>query len=198
MSRGILAIMQDGPTQTVDEYVAIENFSNLKHEYYDGQIRAMGGGTPEHARLGAAIVRHLGNQLEGKPCTVYSSDLRVRITATGLITYPDVSVGCGKMQMDALDPLAQVNPTVLIEVTSKSTEKYDRTAKYEHYKLIPKLREYVIISHRERMIEVFRRADDGTWSLAERGGDGDQISLTSIGCTIDIAAVYRNPHATSS
>ncbi len=100
--------------------------------------------------------------------------------------------------MDVEDPLAQLNPTILVEVTSRSTENYDRTTQYEHYKLIPKLREYVIVSHRERRIDVFRRADDGTWSLAVSGGDGEQVSLTSIGCMIDVDAVYRDPRRTAS
>jgi Uma2 family endonuclease len=198
MRRGILAVMNDGPIQTVEDYVRVEDESSLKHEFYDGQIRAMGGGTPRHARLGASLMIHLGIQLAGRRCTLYSSDLRVRVVATGLITYPDLSVACEEPKMDAEDHLAQLNPTVLVEVTSKSTEKYDRTTKYEHYKLIPKLREYVIVSHREQSIEVYRRADDGAWARAERGGDGDVVTLTSIGCTIDVSAVYRLPGSLSS
>lgn len=198
MSGGILAVMHDGPIQTVEDYVRVEEESVAKHEFHDGQIRAMSGGTREHARLGAVIIHHVSSQLAGKPCTVYSSDLRVRILATGLITYPDLSVACEDTQMDTEDPLSQLNPTLIVEVTSKSTENYDRTTKYEHYKLVPKLREYVIVSHREHRIEVFRRAGDDTWSLAERGGDGERVALTSIGCTIDVDLVYRDPRRTAS
>lgn len=195
MSRGTLAVMDDRPIQTVEEYVQLEGFSNHKHEFYDGQIWAMGGGTPEHARLPMALAFQLSSQLAGKPCTVYSSDLRVRVSATGLITYPDLSVFCQQPTPDFEDDLAQLNPTVLIEVTSRSSERYDRGAKFNHYKLIGTLREYVVVSHREHVLEVHRRASDGTWSLAERGVDGERVTLTSIGCVIDVAAVYARPGA---
>jgi len=190
--------MHDGPIQTVQDYVRVEDESILKHELHDGQIRAMSGGTREHSRLAAVLIQALSNQLEDRPCTVYTSDLRVRVVASGLITYPDLSIACEDTQLDTEDPLAQLNPTVLVEVTSTSTETYDRTTKYEHYKLIPTLREYVIVSHREHRIEVFRRAADGTWSRAESCGDGERVTLTSIGCTIDVSAVYRRPGSQAS
>ena len=172
MSRGILAVMdlEDGPIQTVADYVRVEEESNLKHEFYDGQIRAMTGGSLEHARLAMALALQLGPQLEGKPCIIYSADLRVRIQATGVITYPDVSIYCEPPIPDLEDKLAHINPTLLVEVTSKSSEKYDRGKKYEHYKRISSLREYVIVSQTQRLIEVYRRSADGTWSLAEQGG----------------------------
>ncbi len=195
MRRGILAVMDSGPTYTVEDYVRVEEGSSLKHEFYDGQIRAMSGGTAEHARLPMSLAFQLSAQLANKPCVVYSSDLRVRIGSTGLITYPDLSVYCESPTADSEDKLAQLNPTVLFEVTSTSSENYDRGGKFEHYKLIPTLREYVIVSHREHAIEVHRRADDGTWSLADRGGDGENVTLASIGCVIDVSAVYRHPAA---
>lgn len=200
MSRGILGAMEleDGPIQTVADYVRVEEESSCKHEFYDGQIRAMTGGSLEHARLAAALMFQLGKQLEGRPCVIYTADLRVRIQASGVITYPDFSVYCEPPIPDLEDKLAHVNPTVLVEVTSKSSERYDRGKKYEHYKRIPSLREYVIVSQTQRLIEVYRRSADGTWSLAEQGGDGDRVSLVSIDCTIDVSAVYRNPHTPSS
>ena len=145
MSRGILAVMDDLPTHTVQEYVIIEEHSVFKHEYDDGQVRAMSGGTAEHARLAAEVIFQLKTQLVGRACSVFTSDLRVRVSATGLITYPDVSVFCGELTADSEDKLAQRNPIVLVEVASKSTEKYDRVRKFEHYKRIPALREYVCL-----------------------------------------------------
>jgi Uma2 family endonuclease len=192
MKGGILAVM-DRPHHTIEDYVKLEEFSNLKHEYLDGQIYAMGGGTLEHARLAMAIGRQLGNQLEGRRCAIYSSDARVRVQQTGLDTYPDITIACSPPEVDTEDPLAQVNPTVLVEVTSKSSEKYDRGAKFEHYKRIPSLREYVVVSHREPAIDVFRRGEDGTWSLAERGGAGAQVTVASLGCTLDVDPIYRDP-----
>ena len=198
VSRGIIEIMDRHPTHTVSDYVAIEATSGLKHEYVDGQILAMGGGTLEHARLASAIIFLLQDQLGDRPCVVFTSDARVRIVATGLITYPDVSVACGPSILDVEDRLAQTNPSVLVEVTSPTTEAYDRGAKFEHYKLIPSLREYVVVSHRERAIEVFRRGDDQTWSLAARGGAGGRVALTSIGCELEVDRIYRDPRASSS
>lgn len=197
MSRGIVAVMER-PFHTIEEYVELEAYSNWKHEYHDGQIWAMGGGTPEHARMAAALSRQLSNQLDGRRCAVFSSDARVRVVATGLDTYPDLAVTCGTMETDLEDKLAQVSPTVLVEITSPSSENYDRGAKYEHYKLIPSLCEYIVVSHREHAIDVFRRGADGTWGLAERGGPGEQVRVTSLGCVLDVSEIYRNPLAVTS
>jgi Uma2 family endonuclease len=181
------------PRCTIDEYVRIEEYANLKHEYFDGQVWAMAGGTPEHARwafrIGAAIIE----QLRGKPCAVYSSDARIRVTATGLDTYPDVSVVCGGEQRDTGDPLALTNPIVLVEVTSEGTEAYDRGEKFEQYKRIDALKEYVLVSHRDPSIEVFRRNPDGRWTLAETARSGGRASLASIGCEILVDDVFLDP-----
>jgi Uma2 family endonuclease len=199
VSRGRLAVMDDGATHdeaatyTVEDYVRVESESTIKHEFYDGVIRAMTGGTSEHARIPIEVAFQLKLQLQGKPCGVYSADLRVRIGR--MITYPDLSVYCENPAPDSEDELAQLNPRVLFEITSKSSERYDRGKKYQRYQRIPTLREYVIVSHREHAIDVFRRAEDGIWSLAERGVDGQSVSLTSIGCVIDVSAVYRRQTA---
>ena len=189
--------MENRPNYTIEEYVRLEKYSNLKHEFYDGQIWAMGGGSLEHSRLAAAIIASLTNQLQGRPFVVYTSDARVRVVATGLDTYPDVTVRCGPAEMDAEDPLAQVNPTVLIEVTSPTSEKYDRGSKFAHYKLIPSLREYVLVSQNERTVDVWRRGDDDSW-VAERFGSGQRARLTSIACALDVDEIYLDPSAVTS
>ncbi len=182
------------PRYTIEEYVRLEEYANLKHEYLDGQIWAMAGGTPEHARIAFAVGAALIAQLRGRPCAVYSSDARVRVTASGLDTYPDVTVVGGGEQRDAGDPLALTNPVVLVEVTSDSSEAYDRGEKLEHYERIATLREVAIVSHRERCVEVVRRADDGTWQHAEGARDG-QVTLSSIGCVLELDEIYRDPFA---
>jgi Uma2 family endonuclease len=184
------------PRYTIDEYVRIEEYANLKHEYLDGQVWAMAGGTPEHARMAAAFSASLIAQLRGRPCAVYSSDARVRVLTTGLDTYPDVTVVCGGEQRDLGDRLALTNPIVLVEVTSDSSEAYDRGEKLEHYKQIPSLRALVVVSHREPCIEVIRRADDGTWMKPEQARGGAQLPLSSIKCVIDVDDVYRDPFST--
>jgi len=127
------------------EYLAVERGSERKHEYIDGVVHAMSGGSPEHARLAMAIGATLTAQLSGKRCAVYSSDLRVRVQATGLATYPDVTVVCGTLEVDPADAHTATNPTVIIEVSSPSTESYDRETKYVHYRRIESLRAYVLV-----------------------------------------------------
>lgn len=144
---------------TYAEYMAAEDVALEKHEFLDGQVFAMSGGTPEHAALAAACSHALSNALAGRPCRVFSSDLRVRIRATGLTTYPDVSVVCGTLETDAEDPHAINDPLLLVEVLSDSTEAHDRGEKAAHYRRIPALREYVLISQRQRRVEVYRRND---------------------------------------
>ncbi len=175
---------------TWEQYLALERDSPIKHEFLDGEIFAMAGGTPEHAALGAAVLRELGVQLVGKPCRPYSSDLCVRAQATGLATYPDASVICGEPERDPMARTVVLNPTVLVEVTGDSTESYDRGEKLDHYRQIPSLAEYVLLSHRERLIEVFRRGADGTWARFEARG-GERARLESIGCELDVDRVYE-------
>jgi Uma2 family endonuclease len=177
------------------EYVAFERSSNAKHEYLDGTIYAMAGGTREHALVSANVIAALGLALRGRRCAVHSSDLRVRVVATGLETYPDASVVCGHAELDADDPHAVLNPTLLVEVTSPSTEAYDRGDKVEQYKQIPTLREIVLVSHRERLVEVLRRQDDGSWSRHE-ARPGGTARLTAIDCELAVDELYRDPLGT--
>ncbi|GAC1353325.1 MAG: Uma2 family endonuclease [Polyangiales bacterium] len=173
------------------EYLAIDAKSELKHEYIRGMVYAMGGGSPEHARLAMAVGRELGTQLSGKPCAVYSSDLRVRVLETGLATYPDVTVVCGALETDPEDSHSATNPTVIVEVLSPSTEKHDRGAKYAHYRRISSLRAYVLVSQDEPLISVFTRNADESWTLRDvRAGFA---RIDAIACVLDVAAVYASP-----
>jgi Uma2 family endonuclease len=190
---GIIESMQDGWQFTVREYVRLEAASELvKHEFDDGQIRAMSGGTTEHARLAIALAIQVGMQLQGRPCAIYSADSRVRIA--NLITYPDLSIGCHAISMDIEDKYAQLNPCVLVEITSKSSERYDRGKKWDRYKQIPSLRDYVIVSHREHAIDVFSRADgEAAWGDAVTYRSGQIARLPSLAVGIDVDALYRDP-----
>jgi Uma2 family endonuclease len=166
----------------------------VRHEYLDGAIYAMAGGSPEHAAVAVNVSTLLNVGLRGRPCRVHSSDLRVRISDTGLETYPDVTVVCGRAEVDPEDPNAIHNPIVLVEVTSPSTEDYDRGEKVEHYKRIASLREIVIVSHRERLVEVLRREDGGAWSRHE-ARVGETVRLVSLGCELPVDEVYLDPLA---
>jgi Uma2 family endonuclease len=151
------------------DYLALEEASNTKHEFLNGEIYGMAGGTPEHAALSVAVSASLLAQLRGGPCRVYSSDLRVRVLATGLATYPDVTVVCGELERDPESPTTVVNPRVVVEVLSDGTEAYDRGQKLDHYRSVASLAAVVLVSHRAPAIEVWERAEDGAWRRREFG-----------------------------
>jgi Uma2 family endonuclease len=174
---------------TLDEYLSFEASSNVKHEYLDGKIYAMAGGSPEHAALAAAVIGLLFAQLRSGQCRALDADLRVRVPATGLLTYPDVTVVCGPREVDAKDPLAVNNPTLIVEVLSPSTEEYDRGEKFEHYQRLPSLRQYVLVSAAsERTIEVRTRTESG-WSRSLMR-DGEAAKLESIAATLDVRELF--------
>jgi Uma2 family endonuclease len=178
---------------TFAEYVRLEGESRVKHEYLQGQVWAMAGGTPEHAAVQVNVSTLLNTQLRGKPCRVYGSDLRVRVTETGLGTYPDVTVVCGRLELDPEDPEKHtvVNPRALVEVLSPSTEAYDRGEKLAHYKRIASLAEIVLVSQDERRLEVWRR-DGERWTLDVAHGEA-VVRLRSIDCDLPLDEVYRDP-----
>jgi len=154
-----------------------------------GEIYAMAGGSPEHAELSVAIASSLRAQLEDEPCRVFSSDLRVRVRATGLVTYPDVTVVCGPLERDEKSRETLLNPTVVVEVLSGGTERYDRGEKFGHYKQIPTLEEYVLVSQKEALVEVWRREGD-SWTRREAKAGG-RLALESIDCELVVDELYR-------
>jgi Uma2 family endonuclease len=178
---------------TYAEYVARAAASDVKLEYIQGTIVAMSGGTLAHARLCAAVTIALGRALEGKPCVVLSSDARVRIRAADRATYPDVSVACGELEQDPDDPLSLINPVVLVEVTSPSSERNDRTEKFSDCRRLPSLAEYVVVHQARRCIEVYRR--EGRRWVMDEYGPGEEAVLESLGIRLDVDAVYFDPLA---
>lgn len=180
------------PRLSYASYLEAEARSEVRHEYLDGRVWAMAGGTPEHGALAMAVARDLGAALIDRPCRVFSSDVRLRVRATGLATYPDLSVVCEALETDPEDPDAIVNPVLLIEVLSDSTEAYDRGEKSAHYRRIPSLREYVLLSQHESHVEVYRRNEEQRWELYEHWA-GDSVALASVGCELSVDALYRDP-----
>jgi len=172
---------------TFAEYVELERTSEIKHQLVDGELFDMSGGTPEHAALILSVGSSLKNQLRGRPCRPFSSELRVR--AGDLTTYPDCSVVCGPLERHPQDSSTILNPTLLVEVLSDSTEAFDRGRKFEQYRRIPSLREYVLVRQDEPHIEVYTREAQG-WVLRE-AGRGEKIGLASIGCELDVDSVYE-------
>jgi Uma2 family endonuclease len=175
------------------QYLAAEERSESKHEYLRGEVFAMAGGTPEHGRLAMAIGRELARAIGDRPCAIYSSDVRVRIRATDRATYPDVSVVCGRIETSPDDPNAIINPLLIVEVLSDTTEASDRGDKFAHYRRLPSLREYVLVGQQAPRIEVYRR-EGAEWILSE-GGPGERVRLTSLDATLAVDDVYRNPAA---
>ncbi|WP_244923828.1 Uma2 family endonuclease [Enhygromyxa salina] len=172
------------------DYAELERQGLGKHEYLRGEVVAMTDGTLEHARLASQLAYLLGRELAGGSCRVFSSDLRVRIEATDLDTYPDLSVVCGDPQTAAADDHALLNPTLVIEVLSKSTEGYDRGQKASHYRRIPALKGYLLVSQQTRQLELQTRRDDGSWTLLE-AGPGEQLCIEALGVTLDVDEVYQ-------
>ncbi len=186
-------MVQPAPTRmTYAQYLEAEAAGEVKHEWLRGEVFAMAGGTPTHARLAAAIIVALSRALADRPCEVFTSDLRVRVEATDLSTYPDVTVVCGELQASALDSNAVTNPTLIVEVLSASTEGYDRGEKFAHYRRLPSLREYVLVSSSEPRLEAYSRNDAGEWVLHE-AGPGESLRLRSIeGAQLETDVIYRN------
>lgn len=181
--------MVRGNSYSYDEYLVLERDSLIKHEYVAGEIYAMAGGTAAHARLAAAVIALLRPQLR-RGCSVYTSDLRVRIVETDLSTYPDVSVICGPPEHLAGDMETVVNPIVVVEVTSRSTEHYDRGVKLAHYQLLPSLQEILFVSHRGRWLTVFQRDGDGWTGTDVRAGD--TVDLRSLSARLVVNDIYRD------
>jgi Uma2 family endonuclease len=182
---------------TYAEYLAAEAVAEVRHEYFGGDVWAMAGGTIEHGGLAVAVAREIGQALRGRPCRAFSSDVRVRIPETDLATYPDLSVVCGRLETAPDDADAITNPILLVEVLSDSTEAYDRGAKWAHYRRIASLRDYVLVSQAEPLIEVYRRTEGGRFELFEARA-GETIELASIGAQLDVNAVYANPLGTAT
>lgn len=170
------------------EYVTLEDSSSSKHEYFDGEIYAMAGGTPDHARLAANLIVALRAVLPPS-CAVFTSDLRVRVVATGLSTYPDATVVCGKTERAVDDRYAVTNPILVAEVTSPSTEEYDRGEKMRHFRELSSVREILLVGHREPHVVVHRRGQDGAW-LETTHLAGEEIRLDGIGGAIAVDAIF--------
>jgi Uma2 family endonuclease len=177
---------------TPEEYLAIDRASELRNEYYAGEMFAMVGGSPRHSRIKTNILVELGIRLKGHECAPYDSDLRLRVAATGLYTYPDASVICGPLEFDDERRDTVLNPTVLVEVLSESTEAYDRGKKFNHYRRIESLREYLLVSQEEPKIEHYLRLDDGSWKLTEAAGLEATLRLPSLEIDLPLREVYDN------
>jgi Uma2 family endonuclease len=176
---------------TLQQYFTLEETSDCKHEYYRGAIYAMTGASARHNLIVANIIGLLHAQLRGSACRVFSSDLRLMIEATGLYTYPDISVICGALQFDAGRQDTVTNPTVLIEVLSPSTENYDRGKKFEHYRTLESLQEYIVVAQDRVHIEQHIRQDEHRWLLVDFFAVDQIVQIGTIDGTLPVELVYE-------
>lgn len=177
---------------SIEDYLAIDCASDRRHELVNGEIYAMTGGSANDALIAANLIAALGQGLRGKPCRVYSSDLRIHVAESSMFTYPDVSVVCGGLQIAPYGGSESVqNPKLLIEVLSPGTESYDRGEKFAHYRRIASLSDYLLVAQDRIRIERFERRGN-EWVLSEASDMASSLSLTSIGCSLAVHDVYSN------
>lgn len=173
-----------------EEYLKIERASEIRHEYYNGEMFAMSGATRVHNIIAGNICRRFLEQFDERDCEAYQSDMRVKVSETGLYTYPDVVVTCDGPQLedDELDTL--LNPRVIVEVLSKSTEDYDRGTKFEWYRRLPSLQDYLLVAQAKIHVEHFHRQPDDRWILEEFDSLDRTVVLESSDCAIRIGDIY--------
>jgi Uma2 family endonuclease len=185
--------MSSQPTTylTPEEYLAIERRAEYKSEYIDGGMVAMTGASRRHNLIAVNLTRELSQQLRGRPCESYAGDMRVRVASTRLYTYPDVVVVCGEPQFedDYVDTL--LNPTLIVEVLSESTELYDRGKKFGFYRTIESLTEYLLVAQDEHRIEQYVKQPDERWLLSDYRSPEADIEMTSIQCELRLREVYE-------
>lgn len=175
---------------TPEQYLEIERKAEFRSEYFAGEMFAMAGASRQHNRITSNAVIKLGNQLEEKPCNIYSSDMRVLIESTGLFTYPDVVVTCGEERFAETAQDNLLNPILIIEVLSDTTEAYDRGKKFELYQQIESLAEYILVSQYEIKVEQFIKQSDKTWLYSQTTAIDSIINLASIDCQLILQDIY--------
>ena len=178
------------PLYTSTEYLALERQAEGRSEFIHGEMYAMGGASLAHNTIALNVAALILGHLRGRPCRVFSSEMRVKISETGAYVYPDVVVACGEIQFEDAELDTLLNPTVVIEVLSPSTEAFDRGAKFGHYRRLASLQEYVLIAQDRLSVERFLRQGD-VWLLAESAELDGVIHLPSIGCALPLSVVYE-------
>ncbi len=176
---------------TVAEYFAIEELANWKSEFFDGEMFAMAGASREHNAVSSNLFSKLAVAFDGGPCRLFAADQRVKVDQTGLYCYPDLLIVCDEPAYAAENRNTLTNPKVVIEVLSDSTERYDRTTKFRHYKALPSVTEYLLVAQDEPLVERFVRQPDGVWGQADFVGLDATLVLATVPASVPLADVYR-------
>jgi Uma2 family endonuclease len=179
------------PSYTEEEYLLLERTAVYKSEYFRGEIFAMAGASDEHNTIAGNIREALGPHLRDRNCRRYILDMRLKVVATGLYTYPDVMVVCGERQFTGDRPDTVTNPQVIFEVLSESTEKYDRDKKFSHYQRIPTLQEYVLVAQDKPLVDHYKRDDGNRWTFHRYEVLTDQVEFSSISATLQLTEIYE-------
>lgn len=177
---------------TAEEYLSLERHAPSKSEYLDGTIVAMAGASEEHNLIFGNMFASLHPQLGRRGCRVYPRDMRVKIAALNIYTYPDLSIACGESQFDEGKRDSLLNPTVIVEILSPSTAMYDRTTKFARYRHLPSLREYILVTQDAILLEHFVRQPDDRWLWAALEQPTDTLTLASVGCVLSLAEIYAS------
>ena len=187
-----LPAVQTRPRLTVAEYLRLEDEATEKHEFRDGEVVAMAGGTGEHSLIISNLIREVGNRLKGGPCRVYDSNLRIAVNRGTRYVYPDASVVCGQIEYDAIDDARHtaMNPKVIIEVLSPSTEGYDRGEKFRRYLKVPSFEEYVLVSQTVPVVETYTRQADGSWVFRAFEGMDAVARLQTLAIDLPLTEVF--------
>ena len=175
-----------------EEYLTLERRSETKHEYVDGKLIAMVGGTGTHSQIAGSTIIAFGAVLRGRSCTVFTSDLKVGIGKLRAYAYPDVTIVCERPKYADSVQDVLINPLLIVEVLSPSTEQYDRTGKFLRYQRIPSFAEYLLIAQDKPLVELCSRQDDGMWEWVAVEGLEATITIPSLDCTLALADIYNN------
>jgi Uma2 family endonuclease len=182
---------EHSPLLTPEEYLALERQGEGKHEYVAGEIVAMVGASFRHNLIQSDTQTSLNIQLRGTRCTVVGSDLRVKVASLGIYTYPDLTITCGEPQFEDSELDTLLNPSIVIEILSISTERYDRGLKFHRYQLIPSLREYLLIAQNKPRLDHYLRGPDNSWLPTTIEGLDGIVELPTVACTLALSDVYR-------
>ena len=184
--------MQPSTRASAEDYLARERGAETKHEFVNGHIVAMAGASPRHNAIVANLLAALVGRLRGQGCRPLASDQRIHVPATGLYTYPDVSVVCGELELHPKDAMTVLNPRVLIEVLSAGTEAHDRGAKFAHYRGLASVQTYVMVSQHEERVERFERGPGGVWVLHESVGLESALELPALTTSVPLGEIYAD------
>ncbi|MBF0232265.1 MAG: Uma2 family endonuclease [Desulfamplus sp.] len=176
---------------TPQEYLEFERTTDIRHEYFDGEIFAMVGASLNHNRINGNILQKLKNQIEGSSCDAFSSDMRVKVETIGKYTYPDIVIVCGDIELETIGGMeTMLNPIVIIEILSDSTEAYDRGTKFQNYRLVSSLQEYILVSQSSCLVEKYVRSDEGSWRYLSYENMEHTMVIESVKCELMLSDIY--------